>query len=68
LALALWRASRLDEFAHAPLPAGKEEVSWEKMAAALVAARLCEPSSELHISEAWYRRTPQVSIRRDFDQ
>jgi transposase len=27
------------------------------MAAILVAARLCEPSSELHIAEDWYRRT-----------
>jgi len=57
LALALWRACRLDEFATAHLPSGKEEVPWEKMAAVLVAARLCEPSSELHIAEDWYRRT-----------
>jgi transposase len=57
LALALWRACRLDEFAAARLPIGKEEVPWEKMAAVLVAARLCEPSSELHIAEDWYRRT-----------
>jgi transposase len=57
LALALWRACRLDEFAAAHLPVGKEEVPWEKMAAVLVAARLCEPSSELHIAEDWYRRT-----------
>ena len=57
LALALWHACRLDEFASAHLPAGKEEVPWEKMAAVLVAARLCEPSSELHIAEDWYRRT-----------
>jgi transposase len=27
------------------------------MAAVLVIARLCEPSSELHIAEDWYRRT-----------
>ena len=57
LALALWRACRLDEFTAARLPAGKEDVPWEKMAAVLVAARLCEPSSELHIAEDWYRRT-----------
>jgi transposase len=57
LALALWRACRLDEFAAAHIAAGKEEVSWEKVAAVLVAARLCEPSSELHIAEDWYRRT-----------
>ena len=27
------------------------------MAAVLVIARLCEPSSELHIAEDWFRRT-----------
>lgn len=57
LALALWRACRLDEFAVAHITAGKEQVPWEKMAAVLVAARLCEPSSELHVAEDWYRRT-----------
>jgi len=57
LALALWRACRLDEFAAEHIPAGKEAVAWEKMAAVLVVARLCEPSSELHIAEDWYRRT-----------
>ena len=57
LALALWRACRLDEFAAAHIPLGKEEVPWEKIATVLVVARLCEPSSELHIAEDWYRRT-----------
>lgn len=57
LALALWRACQLDEFCRAHIPSGKEEVPWEKMAVVLVAARLCEPSSELHIAEDWYRRT-----------
>jgi transposase len=57
LALVLWRVCRLDQFAAAHLPVGKEAVPWDKMAAVLVAARLCEPSSELHIAEDWYRRT-----------
>jgi transposase len=39
------------------LPMGQERVAWAKMAAVLVTARLCEPSSELHIAEDWYRRT-----------
>ncbi len=30
---------------------------WARTAAVLVAARLCEPSSELHIAEDWDRRT-----------
>jgi hypothetical protein len=52
----LWRALRLDEVCERLLPAGREEVPWATMAAVLVLARLCEPSSELHIAEDWYRR------------
>jgi transposase len=53
----LWRALRLDEVLNQLLPEGREAVPWATMAAVLVLARLCEPSSELHIAEAWYRRT-----------
>jgi transposase len=56
LALALWRGTGLAELCEQLLPVGKERVAWEKMAAILVTARLCEPSSELHIAEDWYRR------------
>jgi hypothetical protein len=57
LALALWRGTGLEELCERLLPPGKERISWAKMAAVLVAARFCEPSSELHIAEDWYRRT-----------
>jgi transposase len=57
LALALWRGMGLEELCERLLPAGKERICWAKMAAVLVAARFCEPSSELHIAEDWYRRT-----------
>ena len=57
LALALWRGAGLADLCEKLLPSGKEAVPWAKMAAVLVAARLCEPSSELHIAEDWYRRT-----------
>ncbi len=57
LALALWRGVGLGELCERLLPVGKEQVPWAKMAAVLVAARLCQPSSELHIAEDWYRRT-----------
>ena len=53
----LWRALRLDEVLERLLPEGREAVPWSTMAAVLVLARLCEPSSELHIAEDWYRRT-----------
>ena len=57
LALALWRGTGLEELCERLLAVGKERIAWAKMAAVLVAARLCEPSSELHIAEDWYRRT-----------
>ena len=57
LALALWRGTGLEELCQQVLPAGQERIAWAKMAAVLVAARFCEPSSELHIAENWYRRT-----------
>src|SRR5512132_3555710 len=57
LALALWRGVGLEELCERLLPLGKERIAWAKMAAVLVVARLCEPSSELHIAEDWYRRT-----------
>jgi len=53
----LWRALRLDELLERVLAPGREAVPWATMAAVLVLARLCEPSSELHIAEEWYRRT-----------
>jgi transposase len=53
----LWNALGLDRFCAAQLAEGRERVAWASMAAILVIARLCEPSSELHIAEDWYRRT-----------
>jgi transposase len=57
LALALWRGVGLEQLCQRLLPVGQERVGWAKMAAVLVTARFCEPSSELHIAEDWYRRT-----------
>jgi hypothetical protein len=53
----LWRALHLEEVLERLLPEGRESVPWSTMVAVLVLARLCEPSSELHIAEDWYRRT-----------
>jgi hypothetical protein len=52
----LWCALGLDRFCAAHMAEGREHVPWATMAAILVIARLCEPSSELHIAEDWYRR------------
>jgi hypothetical protein len=57
LAQRLWQAVGLDELLTRLLPVGREDVPWAAMAAVLVSARLCAPSSELHIAEDWFRRT-----------
>ena len=53
----MWRGLGLDRFCGQLMPEGREGVSWATMAEILVLARLCEPSSELHIAESWYSRT-----------
>ena len=53
----LWRAMKLDEVCRQLLPPGRESVAWAEVVAILVIGRLCEPSSELHVAEQWYRTT-----------
>jgi len=53
----LWHALELGGLLERLLPFGEEDVPWPAMAAVLVLARLCEPSSELHIAEDWFRQT-----------
>ena len=62
LALALWRGTGLAKLCDRLLPSGKEAVPWATIASVLVAARLCEPSSELHVAEDWYRRTALTDL------
>ena len=57
LAWGLWRMLELDQLLDRLIEPGREEVSWATVAAILVLARFCEPSSELHIADTWYRRT-----------
>ena len=57
LAWGLWRLLGLDELLEELIEPGHETVSWGAMAAVLTVARFCEPSSELHIADTWYRRT-----------
>jgi hypothetical protein len=57
LALGLWRLLGLDELLGRQMPAGREDVPWPVVAAILTLARFCDPSSELHIEDTWYRRT-----------
>jgi transposase len=53
----LWRALKLEELCGALLASKRETVGWAEVVAILVIGRLCEPSSELHVAESWYRTT-----------
>src|SRR5256885_458211 len=55
LALELVKRLGLHDFLQRTLPVGQEHVPWSLTALILVIARLCEPSSELHIAEHFYR-------------
>ncbi len=57
LALGLWRLLGLDTLLSELMSPGREEVAWPVVAAILTIARFCEPASELHIEQKWYRRT-----------
>jgi transposase len=53
----LWRALGLNDLLETLIPEGREDVAWATTCSILVIGRLCEPSSELHIAEDWYRRS-----------
>lgn len=57
LALELVKRLKLDAFFQRVLPRGQECVPWSLTSLILVVARLCEPSSELHIAEHFYRQS-----------
>ena len=58
----LWHAVGLDHVCRELLACSREGTNWAELAAVLVIARLCEPSSELHIAEDWFRRTALEDI------
>jgi transposase len=57
LGLLLWSKLGFTEFCKEHMPEGKEDIPWSVMAAILVLARFCAPSSELQIAESWYEKT-----------
>jgi transposase len=57
LGLLLWNKLGLAGFCRDHIPSCREEVRWSIMAAILVLARFCAPSSELQIAEFWYGKT-----------
>ena len=58
----LLRQTGLDAFFSETLPEGREEIPWAAMAQVLVLSRLCEPSSELHIAEHFYRQSALADV------
>lgn len=62
LAQQILRKLQLDDFLGRTIPKGKEDVSWSLMAQVLVICRLCNPSSELHIAEHYYRSTAMSEL------
>jgi transposase len=68
LACVLWSALKFDELFVRLIPVGLEAVPWPRVIALLAVARLCDPSSELHIAEQWLRKTALddlLDIRED---
>jgi transposase len=54
LCLEVLRKLELPEFLRSVMPQDRAAVAWANMALVLILARLCEPSSELHIAEHYY--------------
>ena len=62
LALELIRTLQLDKLFESVMPRGGEDIPWAKMASVLAICRLCNPSSELHIAEHYYRSTAMPEL------
>jgi len=58
----LWRQLKLDEFWQIKLPAGREEVPWEKVLRLLVVNRLLEPGSEFRVHRQWFDQTAMAEL------
>jgi len=62
LALQLIQKLKLDELLETVMPQGREDIPWSKMAQILTICRLCNPSSELHIAEHYYKSTAMSEL------
>ncbi len=62
LGLELVRMLGLDGLLERAIPSGREEVPWPLMALVLVLARLCNPSSELHVAEHFYGQSALADL------
>jgi hypothetical protein len=62
LALEVAGRLQLDKFLQSVIPPGQEHVAWWRSALILVVARLCNPSSELYVSEQWYPKSAMPEL------
>jgi len=62
LALQLIRHLGLAQFLEHVMADGRPDVPWSIMAQVLVVCRLCDPSSELHIAEHYYRHSALAEL------
>ena len=62
LALELIEKIGLDDFFRQHLSSGRSGIGWSEMALVLVICRLCNPSSELHIAEHFYRKSALAQL------
>jgi transposase len=62
LALELVKKLGLEAFLKRTMPMGQAHVPWSLTALILIIARLCEPSSELHIAEHFYRQSALADL------
>jgi transposase len=62
LALEVARRLQLDKFLQGVMPSGQAHVAWWRSALILVVARLCDPSSELYVSERWYPKSAMPQL------
>lgn len=58
----LWRQLGLDEFWQTKLPAGREDVPWERVLRLLVVNRLLEPGSEFRVHRQWFDQTAMAEL------
>ncbi|MFH0991517.1 MAG: IS1634 family transposase [bacterium] len=57
LALELIKKLGVDELFNRVIPETHPKISWALLANVLIVSRFCEPSSELHIAEQFYRKS-----------
>jgi len=63
LASEVWRQLGLTEFWQERLPAGREDICWEKVLRLLVVNRLLEPGSEFRLHRHWFVESAMDTLR-----